>query len=153
MIKRFRELLTGDTTDPVNQYVINCILTYGISFMLSVGLFSPEGAETAALLQTIRDCIVPSAVTLTFSVVLQNHAMAAGTWAATHNGLTILSAGLAIFYMLAYMWARSREIPHLTLITIMATTFLYWVTLRSIDQILTGVKKGAVITPKPGVNP
>lgn len=153
MIKRFRELLTGDTTDPVNQYVMNCILTYGISFILSVGLFSPEGADAATLLQAMRDCIVPSAVTLTFSVVLQNHATAAGTWAATHNGLTILSAGLTIFYMLAYVWARPREIPYLTLITIVATTFLYWITLRSIDQMLMGVKKRAATTPKPGARP
>ena len=153
MIKRFRELLTGDTTDPVNQYVMNCILTYGISFILSVGLFSPEDAEKAALLQALRDCIVPSAITLTFSVVLQNHATAAGTWAATHNGLTIVSAVLAIFYMLAYVWARARAIPYLTLITIVATMFLYWVTLRSIDQVLMGMKQSAVTTPKPGARP
>lgn len=153
MIKRFQELLTGDTTDPVNQYVMNCILTYGISFILSVGLFSPEGADTATLLQAMRDCIVPSAVTLTFSVVLQNHATVAGTWAATHNGLTILSAGLALFYMLAYVWARSHEVPYLTFFTITATTFLYWVTLRSIDQVLMGAKIGAVTTPKPGARP
>lgn len=153
MIKRFQELLTGDTTDPVNQYVMNCILTYGVSFILSVGLFSPEDADTAALLQALRDCIVPSAITLTFSVVLQNHATATGTWAATHNGLTIVSAVLTIFYMLAYVWARARGIPYLTPITIIATTFLYWVTLRSIDQMLMGIRQSAVTTPKPGARP
>lgn len=153
MIKRFQELLNGDTTDPINQFVTNCISTYGISLILGIGFFLPNGADIRTLMRAIQDCIVPSAVTLTFSVVFQNNATAAGTWAATHNGYTNLCILCVVFYILCYLLARNYAIPYSTLITIAATFLLYWITLKSIEQILKGTAKGSVTTPKQGARP
>ncbi len=148
MIKRLRELLNGDTTDPVNQYVLTCTITYGLSLLLSVGLFIPQGADKITFGQTLSDCLVPTTVTLTASVVLQNHAAAAGHWVATHCSLTFLSATLTLFYMLGYLCARAKRMPYLTILTAVVTLLLYWINLRAVDQVQQGLKRESSAEPR-----
>lgn len=153
MNKRIVDILETDTTSPVFQYAITCAVTYILSILLSVGLFIPQTEGSVQYGQMFCDCLVSTTVTLTASVLFQNYAAAAGTWAANHCLLTFLSGVVAISYMLVYLWARARAMPCLTVCTVLATILLCFLNLGSIIQVQKGVKRNVATGPKPGAHP
>lgn len=153
MNKRIVDILETDTTSPVFQYAITCAVTYILSVLLSVGLFIPQTEGDVQYGQMLCDCLVSTTVTLTASVLFQNHAAASGTWAANHCLLTFLSGVMALFYMLGYLCARAYMMPCLTVSTVIATVLLCFLNLAAIIQVQEGVKRNTTTGPKPGAHP